>query len=79
MYATSFSIPSFQSTLPAAVRELDRGCGVPFLLQLLANLSDEISRLLLGGGYGFLTGQYGLVVDNLLQVRFILQLCATTF
>jgi FAD/FMN-containing dehydrogenase len=37
-------------------------------LQLLANLSDNIPRLLLGGGYGFLTGQYGLVVDNLLQV-----------
>jgi hypothetical protein len=35
---------------------------------LLANLSDNISRLLLGGGYGFLTGQHGLVVDNLLQV-----------
>jgi hypothetical protein len=25
--------------------------------------------LLLGGGIGFLTGQHGLVIDNLLQVR----------
>ena len=25
-------------------------------------------RLLLGGGFGFLTGQHGLVIDNLLQV-----------
>ena len=25
--------------------------------------------LLLGGGFGFLTGQHGLVIDNLLQVR----------
>jgi hypothetical protein len=31
-------------------------------------LSDGTLRLLLGGGYGFLTGQHGLVVDNLLQV-----------
>ncbi|KAI9435087.1 hypothetical protein H4582DRAFT_1972776 [Lactarius indigo] len=28
----------------------------------------NILLLLLGGGYGFLTGQHGLVVDNLLQV-----------
>ena len=31
-------------------------------------LSDGMQRLLLGGGYGVLTGQFGLVVDNLLQV-----------
>ena len=30
--------------------------------------SDATQRLLLGGGYGFLSGQHGLVVDNLLQV-----------
>jgi FAD/FMN-containing dehydrogenase len=69
MYAKSLSITAFLSPLPTAIWELDRGCRVPFLLRLLANLSDSsISRLLLGGGYGFLTGQYGLVVDNLLQV-----------
>jgi hypothetical protein len=28
-----------------------------------------IQSLLLGGGFGFLTGQHGLVIDNLLQVR----------
>ena len=27
-----------------------------------------IQSLLLGGGFGFLTGQHGLVIDNLLQV-----------
>ena len=30
-----------------------------------------IQSLLLGGGFGFLTGQHGLVIDNLLQVRFL--------
>ena len=50
---------------PATRQELQ---GTTFLLRLLTNLSHGISRLLLGGGYGFLTGQYGLVVDNLLQV-----------
>jgi hypothetical protein len=32
-------------------------------------LTYEIQSLLLGGGFGFLTGQHGLVIDNLLQVR----------
>ena len=27
------------------------------------------ASLLLGGGYGFLTGEHGLAVDNLVQVR----------
>ena len=31
-------------------------------------MTHEIQSLLLGGGYGFLTGQHGLVIDNLLQV-----------
>ena len=29
----------------------------------------DIQSLLLGGGFGYLTGQHGLVIDNLLQVR----------
>jgi hypothetical protein len=32
-------------------------------------MTHEIQSLLLGGGYGYLTGQHGLVIDNLLQVR----------
>lgn len=32
-------------------------------------MSYGFQRLLLGGGFGFLTGQHGLVIDNLLQVR----------
>ena len=50
-----------------ATRQGLRGTST-FLLRRLTKLSDGISRLLLGGGYGFLTGQYGLVVDNLVQV-----------
>ena len=29
----------------------------------------DIQSLLLGGGFGYLTGQHGLVIDNLLKVR----------
>jgi hypothetical protein len=32
-------------------------------------MTHGIQSLLLGGGFGFLTGQHGLVIDNLLQVR----------
>jgi hypothetical protein len=32
-------------------------------------MTHGIESLLLGGGFGFLTGQHGLVIDNLLQVR----------
>jgi hypothetical protein len=31
--------------------------------------THNVQSLLLGGGFGFLTGQHGLVIDNLLQVR----------
>jgi hypothetical protein len=31
--------------------------------------THDIQSLLLGGGFGFLTGQHGLVIDNLLRVR----------
>ena len=54
----------FQGTLP---------------LRLVTNLSDGMSRLLLGGGYGFLTGQHGLAVDNLLQACSLLQLFSIPF
>jgi hypothetical protein len=32
-------------------------------------MTHDNESLLLGGGFGFLTGQHGLVIDNLLQVR----------
>ena len=32
-------------------------------------MTHDIQSLLLGGGYGFLTGEHGLAIDNLLQVR----------
>ncbi len=32
-------------------------------------MTYDIKSLLLGGGFGFLTGQHGAVIDNLLQVR----------
>jgi hypothetical protein len=32
-------------------------------------MTHDIQSLLLGGGFGFFTGQHGLVIDNLLQVR----------
>ncbi len=37
-------------------------------------MTHFIQSLLLGGGIGFLTGQHGLVIDNLLQVRHSLYL-----
>ncbi len=40
----------------------------PLRFLTISIVSDGTQRLLLGGGYGFLTGQHGLVVDNLLQV-----------
>ena len=33
-------------------------------------MTHGIQSLLLGGGFGFLTGQHGLVIDNLLQVLY---------
>ena len=31
-------------------------------------MTHDIQSLLLGGGFGFLTGEHGLVIDNLLEV-----------
>jgi hypothetical protein len=36
---------------------------------MMTSVAHGIQSLLLGGGYGFLTGQHGLVIDNLLQAR----------
>ena len=35
----------------------------------MTTVTHDIQSFLLGGGFGFLTGQYGLAIDNLLQVR----------
>ena len=35
----------------------------------MTSVTHGIQSLLLGGGFGFLTGQHGFVIDNLLQVR----------
>ena len=32
-------------------------------------MTHGIQSLLLGGGFGFLTGQHGLVIDNLVEVH----------
>ena len=34
-------------------------------------------RLTLGGGYGYLTGEHGLALDNLVEVQFLLNLSYT--
>ena len=39
------------------------------LLLLTGAIHSANISLLLGGGYGFLTGEHGLVLDNLVQVR----------
>jgi hypothetical protein len=31
--------------------------------------ADSSNSLILGGGYGFLSSEHGLVIDNLLEVR----------
>ena len=33
------------------------------------NLLTSRESLILGGGYGWLSGRYGLAIDNLVQVR----------
>ena len=34
----------------------------------MTTMTHDIQSLLLGGGIGYLTGEHGLVIDNLLQV-----------
>lgn len=34
-----------------------------------------VARLILGGGYGFLSGEHGLVVDNLVEVNNLVLVC----
>ena len=47
----------------------DRGFRVRLTADKITATTHDIQSLLLGGGIGFLTGQHGLVIDNLLQVR----------
>jgi len=47
----------------------------------LTRFTPSIFSLLLGGGYGFLTGEHGLALDNLVKVCPIINysvLCLTT-
>jgi hypothetical protein len=50
--------------------DTDRGFRVRAILVVDTSArTHDIQSLLLGGGFGFLTGQHGLVIDNLLQVH----------
>jgi FAD/FMN-containing dehydrogenase len=63
---------SFRLVLHAVLTRRQTGVsGYVLSLQLWSSglMSNVRQRLLLGGGFGFLTGQHGLVIDNLLQVR----------
>ena len=48
--------------------DTDWGFRVRLIADKMTATTHDIQSLLLGGGIGFLTGQHGLVIDNLLQV-----------
>jgi hypothetical protein len=66
MYAVGFTATCVPG---GADQDTDRGFWVRPMVLGVSATTDDIKSLLLGGGFGFLTGQHGLVIDNLLQVR----------
>jgi hypothetical protein len=54
-------------------QDSDRGCRVRPQRAMATIMSHVIQSLILGGGYGYLTGQHGAAVDNILQVRLVPQ------
>ena len=44
----------------------------PYARLTLTPISTGIGGLTLGGGYAVLTGEHGLVIDNLLEVEYVL-------
>ena len=68
MCAKSFEVLLFSVLLTSCRLESRLGFQGTFPSWLVISLANSMSRLILGGGYGFLTSQHGLAVDNLLQV-----------
>lgn len=54
--------------IPTSYKRLVWAGKIPETPAYICVLTCTSYRLVLGGGYGFLTGQHGLSIDNLLQV-----------